>query len=150
MDSKVCEENCVGKLKSLSCVLLFATPWTVAYQAPPSMGLSRQEYWQGLPFPSPGDLPKPGSSALQADALPSEPPWKSKYVGKLPINASYQVVLVVKNPRANVETDTGSIPGPGRSPGGGHSNTLQYSCLGNPIDRGACQATVHRVTQSQT
>ena len=54
------------------------TPWTVAYQAPPSMGFSRQEYWSGLPFPSPGDLPDPGieprSSALQADALTSEPP----------------------------------------------------------------------------
>ena len=65
------------KVKSLSCVRLFATPWTVAYQAPPSMGFSRQECWSGLPFPSPGDLPNPGiergSPALQADALPSEP-----------------------------------------------------------------------------
>ena len=64
------------KVKSLSCVWLFATPWTVAYQAPPSMGFSRQEYWSGLPFPSPGDLPdpgiEPGSSAFQADALTSE------------------------------------------------------------------------------
>ena len=55
-------------LKSLSCVLLFVTPWTVAYQAPPSMEFSRQEYWSGLPFPSPGDLPdpriEPGSPAL--------------------------------------------------------------------------------------
>ena len=52
------------------------TPWTVAYQAPPSMGFSRQECWSGLPFPSPGDLPNPGiesgSPALQADSLPSE------------------------------------------------------------------------------
>ena len=46
-----------SEMKSLSCVWLFATPWTVAYQAPPSMGFSRQEYWSGLPFPSPGDLP---------------------------------------------------------------------------------------------
>ena len=49
-----------------------AAPWTVAHQAPPSMGFSRQEYWSGLPFPSPGDLPdpgiEPGSPALQADA----------------------------------------------------------------------------------
>ena len=63
------------KVKSLSRV--FATPWTVAYQAPPSMGFSRQEYWSRVPFPSPGDLPNPGmelrSPALQADALPSEP-----------------------------------------------------------------------------
>ena len=66
------------EVKSLSRVRLCATPWTVAYQAPPSMGFSRQEYWSGLPFPSPRDLPnpgiKPGSPALQTDALPSEPP----------------------------------------------------------------------------
>ena len=69
-------------MKSLSRVRLFVTPWTIAYQAPPSMGFSRQEYWSGLPFPSPGNLPdpgiEPGSPALQADALPSEPPGKSK------------------------------------------------------------------------
>ena len=60
----------------------FATPWTVARQAPLSMGFSRQEYWSGLPFHSPGDLPDPGieptSPALQADSLPSEPPGKLK------------------------------------------------------------------------
>ena len=65
------------KVKSLSRVQLFATPWTVAYQAPPSMGFSRQEHWSGLPFPSPGHLPnpgiEPGSPALEADALTSEP-----------------------------------------------------------------------------
>ena len=69
------------KVKLLSRVQLFATPWTVAYQAPLSMGFSRQEYWSGLPFPSPGDLPspgiEPGSPTLQADALPSEPPGKA-------------------------------------------------------------------------
>ena len=68
------------KVKSLSCVQLFVTPWTVAYQAPLSMEFSRQEYWRGLPFPSPGDLPnprmEPGSPTLQADTLPSEPPGK--------------------------------------------------------------------------
>ena len=70
------------KVKSLSRVWLFATPWTVAYQAPLSMGFSRQEHWSALPFPSPGDLPdpgiEPGSSAFQADALLSEPPVKHK------------------------------------------------------------------------
>ena len=50
------------KVKSLSCVRLFVTPWTVAYQAPPSMGFSRQEYWSGFPFPSPEDLPDQGSN----------------------------------------------------------------------------------------
>ena len=65
-------------MSSLSHVRLFVTPWTVADQAPPSMGFSRQEYWSGVPFPSPGDLPdpwiEPRSSASQADSLPSEPP----------------------------------------------------------------------------
>ena len=65
-------------MKSLIRVRLFAAPWTVAYQASLSMGFSRQEYWSGLPFPSPGDLPdpgiEPGRPALEADALTSEPP----------------------------------------------------------------------------
>ena len=73
------------KVKSLSRVQFFATPWTVSYHAPLSMGFSRQEYWSGLPFPSPGDLPDPGikpwSPALQTDALPSEPPGKPKQAG---------------------------------------------------------------------
>ena len=56
---------------------------------------------------------------------------------------------VVENPPAN-ERDAGSIPGLGRSPGGRHGNPLQYSCLENPMDRGAWQATVHRVTESDT
>ena len=68
------------KVRLLSHVRLFVTPWAVAFQASPSMGFSRQEYWSGLPFPSPGDLPDTGidtrSPALQADALSSEPPGK--------------------------------------------------------------------------
>ena len=68
------------EVKSLSRVRLFATPWTVAYQASPSMGFSRQEYWSGLPFPSPGKLSDPGieprSPALEEDTLTSEPPGK--------------------------------------------------------------------------
>ena len=68
------------KVKLLSRIRLFATLWTVSYQASLSMGFSKQEYWSGLPFPSPGDLPDPGiepeSPTLEADALPSEPPGK--------------------------------------------------------------------------
>ena len=60
----------------------FATPWTVAHQAPLSLGFPRQEYWSGFSFPSTGDLPNPGietaSPALQADSLPNEPPVKPK------------------------------------------------------------------------
>ena len=66
------------KEKSLSHVRLLATPWTAVHQAPPSMGFSRQEYWSGLPFPSPGNLPDPGiepkSSALAVRFFTSEPP----------------------------------------------------------------------------
>ena len=63
-----------------------------------------------------------------------------------------QVVLVVKNLPASAGDirDAGSIPGLGRSPGGGHGNPLQYSCLQNPMDRGAWRATVHGVTKSWT
>ena len=90
------------KVKSLSRVQLLATPWTVAYQAPPSMGFSRQEYWSGVPFPSPGDLSnpriKPASPSFQADALTAEPPG-----------------------------DPGSIPGSGRLAGEGIDYPLQYS-----------------------
>ena len=73
---------CVCSL--LSRARLFATPWTAVHQAPLSMRFSRQGYWSGLPFPSPGDLPNPGielwSPALQADALPPEPPGKQLVV----------------------------------------------------------------------
>ena len=63
-----------------------------------------------------------------------------------------QVALVVKNLPASAGgvRDGGSIPGLGRSPGGGHGNPLQYSCLEDPMDRGAWQVTAHRVTKSQT
>ena len=72
------------KVKSLSCARLLVTPWTEDYQAPPSMGFSRQEYWNGVPFPSLEDLPdpgiKPGSPTLQAETLPSEPPGKPPFL----------------------------------------------------------------------
>ena len=71
----------------LSHVRLFVTPWTIAYQALSSMGFCRQEYYSGLPFPSPGDLPntgtEPRSPTLQSDTLPSDPPGKSKYTDEL-------------------------------------------------------------------
>ena len=73
-------ESVKVKVKLLSGVRLFVTPWTAAHQAPPSMGFSRQEYCSGLPFPSPGALPDPGieprSPTLQAGALTSEPPGR--------------------------------------------------------------------------
>ena len=83
----------MGGLVTKSCAS-FASPWTLAHQAPLSIGFSRQEYWSGLPFSSPRDL-----------------------------------------------------PGSGRSPGEGNGNPLQYSCLENPIDRGAWRATVHGIAR---
>ena len=84
-------------------------PWTVAYQAPLSMGFSRQEYWSGLPFPSPGDLPypgiKPGSPALEADALPSEPqgspfvPTESRIDKRLVLSFHFQLLHCILNGR---------------------------------------------------
>ena len=72
--------NLKWKVKSLSRVQLFVTLWTVVYRTTQSMEFSRQEYWSGLPFPSPGEFPNPGikprSPALQADTLLSEPPGK--------------------------------------------------------------------------
>ena len=87
-----------GKVKSLSRVRLFATPWTVAHQAPPSMRFSRQEYWSGFPFPSPGDLPDPGikprSPALQADALTSEPPGRTQGKEVLEVKLNYGLLIL--------------------------------------------------------
>ena len=110
------------------------TPWTVAHQALPSMGFSRQEYWSGLPFLSPGDLPdpgiEPGSPAFPADALTSEPPGEA---------------LVEKNPPANAG-DEGLIPGSERHPARGNRNPFQYLCLQNSEEPGRLQSMgSHRV-----
>ena len=134
------------------------TPWTVAHWAPPPMGFSRQEYWSGLPFSSPGDLPDSGierkSPALQTDTLPSGPPTK---VAKNPENEGvgchskgfdgfiksflgFPMWLSGKEffcDKARGSEDTGWITGSGRSLGGENGNPLQYSYLRNPTDRGA-------------
>ena len=103
---------------------------TVASLAPLSLEFSRQEYWSGLPFLSPGDFLdpgiEPGSPALQADSLPSEPPGKpiQSHRRSGTVGISTQVYL---------------------SPIEGNGDPLQYSCLENPMDRAAWQATVHGV-----
>ena len=85
------------KVKSLSHVQLSATPWTVAHQAPPSMEFSRQEYWSGLPFPSPGDLPnlgvEPRSPVLRTDAFPSEPPGNPFHL-ESPCNQQFYLAVL--------------------------------------------------------
>ena len=127
------------------------------------MGFSGQEYWSGLLCPSPGDLPdtgikpaSPASRVLQVDILPTESPgnpiYHSSYLlSRGEITVSYIYVggfpsgSVGKESAFDAE-DVGLISRSGRSPGGEHGNPFQYFCLENPIDRGACQAAVHRVT----
>ena len=74
------ECQCLVKMQTLSCVLLIVIPGTVAHQAPLSVGFHRPEYWSGLPFPSPGDLPNSGiklmSPALAGEFFTTEPPKK--------------------------------------------------------------------------
>ena len=93
----------IYEVKSLSCVRLFVIPQTVAYQAPLSMGFSRQQYWSGLPFPSPGDLPNPGlkagSPTFQTDALLSEPPgkcYRSAACSKMPSELRVIIRIVIR------------------------------------------------------
>ena len=115
-----------GGLVTKSCLTL-ATPWTVACQAPLSMGFSRQEYWSGLPFPSPEDLPdlgiEPGSSALQADSLPTE--LQGKPFSVLAVAAkSLQLCLTLCDPI------DGSPPG-SSVPGILHARILEWVAISN-------------------
>ena len=141
----------------LSSVQIFTIPWTVACQAPLSMGFPRQEYWSGLPFPLPVDLPNPGIEPLSPTLAGGFFATGILYLGS-PCKA---IVLQLKIKRcfpggsdgresAWISGDLGSISRLGRCPGEGHGNPLQYSCLVNPMDRGAWQATVHGVAKSQT
>ena len=239
----------------LLCVLVaqlcptLCNPMDCSLLVPLSMDFSRQEYWSGLPFPSPGHIPnpaiEPGSPTLHANSLPSEPPvlkgdqdlvcWPSNVFWVklqsaralvstfcfscpedlrhslllswsfnscllaflwvpvavllfrspfllwvllctqsilLPLETQFGIWEVQSKFRKSTTSgaylvswgfpggsddkgsvcnvrDPGSIPGLGRYPGEGNGSPLQYSCLENPMDRGAWQATVHRVTQSQ-
>ena len=123
------------KVKLFSRAWLLATPWTAAHQAPPSMGFSRQEYWSGLPLPSP---PEYSDSNLK------------KYT-----HTSHTFVQGFHGGSDSKESacnagDPGLIPGSERSPGEGNGNPLQCSCLGNPMARGAWQSTVHEIAESDS
>ena len=126
-------------MKLLSRVQLFATLWTLAYQAPPSMLFSRQEYWSGLPFPSPGDLPDPGmeprSPALRADALPSEPPGKQRESPALSQRPHLQVGRrgCPATPGASVCGGAG-VAGWGQSPGRLRAGDAQGAFVKRPTE----------------
>jgi len=124
------------KVKSLSPVRLFETPWTIAYHAPPSMGFSRKSTRVGCHF-----LPQ---RIFQTEGLN---PGVSCIVSRHFIIWATREVHLVTNPPAMQEVrDVGLNPRLGRSPGGETGNVLQYSCLENPMDRGAWWATIHSVT----
>ena len=122
------------------------TPWTIARQAPQSMRFPKQGYWSGLPFPSPGDLPDPG---IEPESLTSPALGSRFFYLIISFGEGFPGGSMVKNLPANAG-NSGSIPGSGRSPGEGNGNSVQYSCLENPMDRGVWQATVHEVTNSWT
>ena len=151
-----------------SCPTL-RTPWTAANQAPPSMGFSRQEYWSGLPLPSPHFLLIVLKSAFDVNlrsalwmenhGVEQTPPYPvlcvpmfSKLLGLGPKCRASQVALVIKNPSASAGDgrDADWIPGSGRSPGEGHGNPPQYSCLENPLGRKAWWAIVHGAAKTWT
>ena len=132
------------------------------------MGFSRQEHWCGEPFPPPGDLPDPGieprSPALKANALSSGPPGKPQspacFKGAKAAGAGqcfYVLPPLPWLPRRHSGKESicsvgagGSVPGSGRSPGGGNGNPLQYSRLESPVHRGAWRAAVHGLAESDT
>ena len=127
----VCECVCVHMV---SHVRLFATPWTVAHQAPLSMAFLRQEYWSGLPFLSPGDLPDPG---IEPGLL---------HCGQILYRLSYQgmpmVVIEMPNCYKNfIHLLSVSVAVNG--------TPLQYSCLESPMGRESWWDTVHGAIKSR-
>ena len=128
-------------VQSLSHVRLFATPWTIAHQAPLFMGFSKQEHWSRLPFPTPGDLPslgiKSASLASHAEA------------GRFS-TAGPPGLLGHKKEQNWVSWNTVLIDGPRVSHGEGNGNPLQCSCLENPKDGGAWWAAIWGRTESDT
>ena len=143
--SNVYISTCV--LCNFSHFRLFATPRTVACQAPLSMGFSRQEYWSGLLCLLPGDLLSPDPCLLhllhwQSGSLPLAPPGN-------PVNMCKYLFMGIPGGSDDKKSacnagDPGSIPESGRSPGEGNGNLLQYSCPENSMDRGRLQSWSHR------
>ena len=95
VDSQCCVSFGRAYMLSYSVMSDSVTPWTVAHQAPPAMEFSRQEYWSGVPFPSPGDLPDPGIELLHqwVDSLPPEPPGKLEQT--FPLSIQKEPILLI-------------------------------------------------------
>ena len=141
------------KMKSLSRVCLFVTPWTAAYQAPPSMGFSKQEYWSGVPLPSPVDqllflinriychhgLPWRRKCQPTPVLLPGKSHGRRSLVGCSPWGRQESD----RTERLHFHFSLSCI-------GEGNGNSLQCSCLENPRDRGAWWAAIYGFAQSWT
>ena len=146
----------------LSHIWLFVTPRTVAHQAPLSMGFSRQEYWSGVPLPSPGDLLD--IARLQFTSVDSwRSQWKLMCVSWYSFFSSFDVLIYGYSPCSISETyffligvtpmvkiclecrRTRFSPWVRKIPWRRKWQPLQYSCLENPMDRGAWRAIVHRI-----
>ena len=149
-----------AKVKSLSHVRLLATPWTAAYRAPLSMGFSRQEYWSGVPLPSLTHIyylalyrksPNSCSSLYQNIYFPEQYALvQETQVGRKTENKRRGLPCCSSGWESVLQRRRqGLIPRSGRSPAEGNGNALQYSYLGNPMDREAWRATVLRVTKSR-
>ena len=138
--------HCSAVCQLLSHVWIFASWWTVAHQAPLSMGFPRQEYWSGLPFPAPGNLSDPGTELTslhwQADSSPQSCLGSPDCTQIILIIYHFPCGSAGKETTCN-EGDLGLIPELGRSPGEGNSYPLQYSDLENSMD-----SIVHGVTKS--
>ena len=153
-DESLTAPNVTEWSAGLGLVTLFATPQTPP-QGPLSRGILQARVLEWVACPPPGDLPNPGIQLglphcrWILDQLSHQ---ENQRRGFKSVWDSSQVEIVIKNPPANARDtrDVGSVPRSGRSPVAGHGNPLQYSCLENPMDRGAWWATVHRVTKRQT
>ena len=139
MFTYLCVHECV--LSCFSHVWLFAMLWTLAHQAPLSMGFSRQEYWNGLPCPLPGDLPDPG---IQSTSLTSPTLIGGFFITSA--NWGFPGGTSGKNLPASAGDirPAGWIPGWGRSPGVGHSNPLHILAWRTPWT----EVMAHRATES--
>ena len=163
---------CVCMLSHFSHVWLFANPWGVACQGPPSMGFSRHEYWSGLPIPSPGIFLIQGLNPgllhcrqtlyhlSDQGSLGGGQNLTRRIKNKYFKAVSGLLRWLSGQESTHNARDTGLIPVWGRSLGEGNGNTLQYPCLGNgntlqypylenPMNRGAWWVIVHGVTNRQ-
>ena len=141
-------------LTRFSYVWLFETPWTVAYQAPLSMGIlqARMLEWVAMPSSRVSSQAR-GRTQVSCIAGGFSTNWATREYPKI-IKITKITHEKAKSPNKNIISwiysalDAGFIPGLGRSPGGGNSNPLQYSCLENPMERGAWQATARGVAKT--